>query len=176
MKTYTTTKQGKIWPSPEMKEKAHIKDEKIYQEAEQDPVKFWEKLASEGIQWQKKWTKAYEEKIPYFKWFINGKLNVSVNCLDRHLKEKADKPALIWVPEPEKEKTIILTYKQLYEKVNQTANLLKKLGAKKGDVISIYLPMIPEVIISMLACARIGAIHSAHRRPQKASGVQAGYR
>ena len=161
MTKYVIKKKGKMfWPSKEMKEIAWLKDSRIYKEAEKNPVKFWAKLAEQGISWDKKWKKDYEEKIPFFKWFLGGKLNVSVNCLDRHLDERGNKPALIFVPEPVGEKTQNITYKELYEKVNKTANLLKKLGIKKGDVVAIYLPLIPEAIISMLACARIGAIHS----------------
>jgi len=146
-------------PSKEMKKIAWIKDKKIYKEAEKNPIKFWGKLAREGLKWEKPWKKTYEEKPPYFYWFKGGKLNFCVNVLDRHL-DNPNKTALIWVPEPTNEKTIKLTYKELYDKVNRFANVLKKLGVKKGDVVAIYLPMIPEVLIAMLACTRIGAIHS----------------
>lgn len=155
------TKKGKVYyPSKEMKKIAWIKDEKIYNQANKNPIKFWEKLAKEGIEWESLWKKAYVEKLPYFEWFKGGKLNFSANCLDRWVKEKGNNIALIWVPEPVKEKTIKLTYKELYDKVCRFANVLKKQGVKKGDVVSIYLPMIPEALISMLACTRIGAIHS----------------
>ena len=160
MKNYITKKEGKIWPSEEMKSIANVSDPEIYKQASKDPIAFWEKLAKENLQWESPWTKAYEEKLPYFKWFKGGKLNFSVNCLDRHLENKSDKTALIWIPEPTNQKPITLTYKQLHEKVCKFSNLLKKQGAKKGDVISIYLPMIPEALIAMLACTRIGAIHS----------------
>ncbi len=154
-------KKGNIFlPSDEMKKIAWVSDEKIYEEADKNPVKFWEKLAEEGISWEEKWKKAYVEKLPYFEWFKGGKLNFCYNCLDRHLKDKSDKVALIWVPEPAGEKTIKLTYKQIYEKVCRFANVLKKSGVKKGDAVTIYLPMIPEALIAMLACIRLGAIHS----------------
>ncbi|MFH1377054.1 MAG: acetate--CoA ligase [Candidatus Woesearchaeota archaeon] len=154
-------KKGKIfWPGKEIKERAWVNNKNIYKIADKNPVKFWENLAKEGITWNKEWKKTYEEKPPYFKWFVGGKLNVSVNCLDRHLKNRKDNTALVFVPEPTKEKTVKYTYQELYDKVNKLANLLKKLKVKKGDVVAIYLPLIPEVIISMLACARIGAIHS----------------
>tara|TARA_Y100000310_G_scaffold112803_1_gene111343 strand:+ start:1466 stop:3418 length:1953 start_codon:yes stop_codon:yes gene_type:complete len=161
-KKYIVKKRGKFWPSREMKKIAWVSDKKLYKKAAKNPVKFWEYLAENGLHWEKKWTTAYEEKLPYFKWFKDGKINFSINCLDRHIKDKgnANKIALIWVPEPIKEKPIRLTYKELYEKVNQFANVLKKLGAKKGNVISIYLPLLPEALIAMLACTRIGAIHS----------------
>ena len=162
MTKYTTIKRKKIIPSKEMKKIAWVKDKKIYKIAKKNPIKFWEYLAQNGIHWEKPWKTAYQEKLPYFKWFIGGKLNFSVNCLDRHLKDKttAEKTALIWIPEPTKEKPVKLTYQQLSEKVNRFANVLKKHKVKKGDVVSIYLPMIPEALISMLACTRIGAIHS----------------
>ncbi len=155
------TKKGKVYyPSKEMKKIAWVKDEKIYNQANKNPVKFWEKLAKEGIDWKGNWKKAYVEKLPYFEWFKGGKLNFSANCLDRWIKDKGNQVALIWVPEPVKEKTIKLTYKELHDKVCRFANVLKKQGVKKGDIVSIYLPMIPEALISMLACTRIGAIHS----------------
>jgi len=159
-KRYVIKKDGVFWPSEEMKKIAWVKSKKIYQDAEKNPIKFWEKLAYEGISWNKKWKKAYEEKLPYFKWFIEGKLNFCYNCLDRHLDEKSNKTALIWIPEPLGEKKIKLSYKELFEKVNKFSNVLKKHGIKKGDVVAIYLPLIPEIFISMLACTRIGAIHS----------------
>ncbi len=160
MTKYIIKKGKAYWPSKEMKKIAWVKSASVYKEAEKNPIKFWEKLAEDGIDWIKKWNKAYEEKLPYFKWFKGGKLNFCVNCLDRHLKEKGDKVALIWVPEPIKERPIKLTYKQLHDGVCRFANVLKKLNVKKGDIVSIYLPMIPEALISMLACTRIGAIHS----------------
>jgi len=160
MKSYITKKGNAYWPNKEMKKIAWIKDEKIYKQAEKNPIKFWEQAAEKGITWKSKWKKTYEEKLPYFEWFKAGKLNFSANCLDRHLKNNANKTALIWVPEPVKEKTIKLTYKELHDKVCRFANVLKKQGVKKGDVVSIYLPMIPEALVSMLACTRIGAVHS----------------
>src|SRR3989344_3159180 len=160
MASYVVKKGSMYLPSKEMKKISWVSDEKIYSDAEKDPVKFWENLAQEGISWEKKWEKAYEEKLPYFWWFKGGKLNFCYNCLDRNLKENGDKTALIWVPEPVNEKTIKLTYNELYDKVCRFANVLKKNGIKRGDVVAIYLPMIPEAFISMLACTRIGAIHS----------------
>jgi acetyl-CoA synthetase len=153
-------KKGDLYyPTEEFKKKALIKDPSIYKEAEKDPIKFWEKLAGE-LKWSKKWDKAFEHKPPYFQWFLNGKINITENCLDRNLKEKGSKIALIWEAEPTEEKVRTFTYQELFEEVNKFANVLKKLGVKKGDRVGIYLPMIPEVIISMLACARIGAVHT----------------
>ena len=106
-KNYITKKGNKFLPSEEMKKIAWVKDKAIYKQAEKNPINFWEKLAEQGLQWEKKWKKgrAYEEKIPYFKWFSGGKLNFCVNCLDRHIKQgKGNQTALIFVPEPIKEK------------------------------------------------------------------------
>lgn len=153
-------KKGNLYyPNEEFKKEAIIKDPEIYQEAAENPTKFWENLAEE-LTWQKKWQKAFEHKPPYFKWFAGGKLNITENCLDKNLKEKGDKAALIWEPEPPEEKSRVLTYQDLYKEVNKFANTLKKMGVKKGERVGIYLPMIPEVIISMLACARVGAVHA----------------
>ena len=160
MVKYITKKGDKYWPSDEMKKIAWVKDNTVYKEGEKNPVKFWERLALEGINWDKKWDNAYKEKMPYFWWFKGGKLNFSYNCLDRWLKKKADKTALIWIPEPVNEKPVRLSYKELFYKVKKFSNVLKKYGVGKGDVVSIYIPMIPEALIAMLACTRIGAIHS----------------
>jgi len=160
MVRYVIKKGKEYWPSKEMKKIAWVKDENIYAEAEKNPVKFWENLAKEGIHWEKPWKKPYEEKLPYFYWFKGGKLNFCYNCLDRWLESRGDKTALIWVPELINEKSVMITYKELYEKVNRFANVLKKYGVKKGDNVAIYLPMIPEVAVAMLACTRIGATHS----------------
>ncbi|MDP2973505.1 MAG: acetate--CoA ligase [Candidatus Diapherotrites archaeon] len=149
-----------FWPSEQLKKIANVKGEAIYKEAAKAPVKFWEKKAKEGLHWFKPWKKAYEENLPYFKWFIGGTLNVSYNCLDRHLPAKKDKVAIIWKPEPVEEKSRVITYSQLKEEVCRFANALRSLSVQKGDRVTIYLPMIPEVQIAMLACARIGAVHS----------------
>lgn len=153
-------KKGDLYlPTKEFKKGAWVKDKKIYQEAGKNLVKFWEKLAKE-LFWSKKWKRVFEHRPPYFKWFLEGKLNITENCFDRNLEKRKDKIALIWEPEPIKEKPRTLTYQDLFREVNRFANALLKLGVKKGDRVGIYLPMIPEVIISMLACARIGAVHT----------------
>ena len=150
-------KKGELyWPSEEFKSKAWIKNNSIYKEAAKDPVKFWEKLAEELI-WFKKWDKGFEFKPRNFKWFVNGQINITHNIFE---KNQGDKTALIWEPEPVEEKTVKLTYKELLKAVNRLANALKKLGVKKGDRVGIYLPMLPETMIAMLACARIGAVHA----------------
>jgi acetyl-CoA synthetase len=135
--------------------------EKLYKESVEDPEKFWGEQA-ERIHWFKKWDKVLEEDFSNAKhaWFIGGKLNASYNCLDRHLDgPRADQPALIWEgDDPKVSQT--LTYRELHREVCRFANVLKKHGIKKGDRVTIYMPMILELAISMLACARIGAIHS----------------
>lgn len=149
------------WPSEELKRRAWVNDPSIYEEADKDPVAFWEARAREGLEWFKTWDKAYEENLPYFKWFIGGKINASYNAVDRHVKAgKGNKPAIIWVPEPPEEPDRVITYQQLKDEVSRFANVLKKLGVKKGDRVSIYLPLIPEVHIAIMACNRIGAVHS----------------
>jgi len=168
-------KKGDLYyPTKEFQKKTWLKDEKIYQEAGKNPIKFWEKLARElfwftrqsfskkNLGGLKKWKKTFEHKPPYFKWFLGGKINITSNIFKTKtgcwLKLK-NKIALIWEPEPPEEKLKKYTYDELLSQVNKFANALKKLGVKKGDRVGIYLPMIPEVIIAMLACARIGAVH-----------------
>jgi len=149
------------WPSEELKRRAWVSDPSIYVEAEADPIAFWEARAREGIDWYREWDEPYREEPPFFKWFIGGKLNACHNAVDRHVRAgRGDKVAIVWVPEPPEEPARVLTYKQLYDEVNRFANVLKKLGVLKGDRVGIYLPLIPEVQIAMLACARIGAVHS----------------
>ena len=154
-------KKGDLYfPSEEFKKKAWVKDKKIYQEASKDPVKFWEKLAKE-LFWFEKWKKAFLHKPPYFQWFLGGKINITSNIFEKNSlgwEKIKDKTALIWEPEPINEEPRKLTYEELFQEVNKLANALLKLGVKKGDRVGIYLPMIPEVIISILACARIGAV------------------
>lgn len=152
-------KKGNLYyPSKELKKTAWVNKKSIYKEANKDPIKFWERLARE-IHWFKKPKKTFEHNPPYFKWFLGGKLNITQNALDKNLAENKNKVALIWEPELIEERQRVLTYYDLYRQVNKFANALKKMGVKKGDKVGIYLPMIPEVVISMLACARIGAIH-----------------
>jgi len=154
-------KKNVFWPSEEMKKRAWVSDEKIYEEAARDPVAWWAKLAREGITWFKEWTETYVWDPPFYKWFVGGKLNICYNAVDRHIKTwRRNKAAIIWEPEPTNEAHKVLTYYDLYREVNKFANVLKGLGVRKGDRVGIYLPMIPEVIIAMLACARIGAVHS----------------
>jgi acetyl-CoA synthetase len=155
-------KDNLYYPTKEFQKKALISDSKIYQKALKDPIKFWEKLAKE-LFWFKKWQKAFEHYPPYFKWFLGGKINITTNIFEKNKlgwRKIKNKTAIIWEPEPTEEKPRFLTYEDLFKQVCRFANALKRLGVKKGDTVCIYLPMIPEAIISMLACARIGAIHS----------------
>jgi acetyl-CoA synthetase len=156
-------KKGNLYfPSQEFQKKAWKSDRKIYKEAGKNPIKFWEDLAKQ-LFWNKLWKKAFVHKPPFFQWFVNGKINITSNIFEHNSlgwEKIKNKPAIIWEPEPVLEKQRILTYGELFREVNKFANALKKLGVKKGDRVGIYLPMIPEAIISMLACARIGAVHS----------------
>ncbi len=135
--------------------------QKAYQRSIDNPEGFWDEVAGDFV-WRKKWDKMLEWNFsePKIKWFINGKLNITENCLDRHLQTRSNQTAIIWEPNDPKEKEIKLTYKELHGRVCQYANVLKNNGAKKGDRICIYMPMVPELAIAVLACARIGAIHS----------------
>ena len=132
-----------------------------YDKSIQDPEGFWAEKAEKFV-WRKKWDSVLEWNFeePSVKWFINGKLNITENCLDRHLQTQPDKTAIIWEPNDPKEESVYLTYKELHERVCRFANVLKNNGIEKGDRICIYLPMVPELAIAVLACARIGAIHS----------------
>jgi acetyl-CoA synthetase len=151
-------KNNLYFPTQEFKKKALVNNDSIYKEAQKNPVLFWEKLAQE-IYWRKKWKKAFVHKPPFFEWFSGGQLNITETCLDRNLEERRNKVALIWEPENPQETAKHYTYYELFREVNRVSNGLKKIGVKKGDRVAIYLPMIPEAVISMLACARIGAVH-----------------
>ncbi len=133
----------------------------VYQHSVDHPEEFWAGIADNFL-WKKKWDKVLEWnfKEPNVKWFLGATLNITENCLDRHLDTLGDKTAIIWEPNDPKEDHRILTYRQLHAKVCQFANVLKNNGAKKGDRICIYMPMVPELAIAVLACARIGAVHS----------------
>ncbi len=157
----------KVYKVPDsFREKAYIKsmDEyrEMYKRSLEDPEGFWAEMADEHVTWFKKWDKVmdWEFDTPTIKWFLGAKLNVSYNCLDRHLgTERENKVAILWEGnEPSEVKKY--TYKELHAEVSRFANVLKDLGVKKGDRVAIYLPMIPELAVSLLACARIGAIHS----------------
>jgi acetyl-CoA synthetase len=157
----SVTKKGDVYfPTKAMKNSSWINSPLIYKHAHKDSINFWAQHALQGITWHKPFTKAYKEKNPFFKWFLNGKLNFCYNALDRHVNTKPNKIALTWIPEKLTIKTKNYTYSQLHKEVSKFANVLKSLKVKKSDVVCIYLPLIPEVAIAMLACTRIGAIHS----------------
>ena len=155
----------KVYAVPEsFKNNAHINHDKyleMYRRSLESPDEFWAEQAGEFLTWSKKWDKVLDcdFKKVHIKWFLNGKLNVSYNCLDRHLESRGDQTAVIWEgDEPDVDRKI--SYRELHRQVCQFANVLKAQGVNKGDRVSIYLPMIPQTVVAMLACARIGAIHS----------------
>ncbi|MBD2373236.1 acetate--CoA ligase [Leptolyngbya sp. FACHB-238] len=151
-------------PTAEFSAQARIKSleeyKSLYDRAKADPLKFWSELAEQELHWFQKWDTVLDwSNPPFAKWFVNGKINLSYNCLDRHLdSDRRNKPAIVWEGEPGDSKT--LTYAELHQEVCKFANVLKSLGVKKGDGVGIYMPMVPEAAIAMLACARIGAPHS----------------
>ncbi|MEZ4875004.1 MAG: acetate--CoA ligase [Flavobacteriaceae bacterium] len=134
----------------------------IYRKSVRDPETFWEEVAEEHFVWRKRWDNVlhWDFSKPDIKWFEGAQLNITENCIDRHLPTRGNKTAIIFEPNNPEEKAQHITYRELYERVNQMANVLKEKGVQKGDRVCIYLPMIPELAISVLACARIGAIHS----------------
>jgi len=134
----------------------------VYRKSVRNPESFWEEVAEEHFIWRKRWDKvlSWDFSKPEIKWFEGAKLNITENCIDRHLRIRGEKTAILFEPNDPNEAAEHITYQQLYERVNKFANVLKEQGIKKGDRVCIYLPMIPELAISLLACARIGAIHS----------------
>jgi len=134
----------------------------VYRKSVRDPESFWEEIAEEHFVWRKKWDKVldWDFSKPEIKWFEGAKLNITENCIDRHLTTRGEKTAILFEPNDPNEEAEHITYRQLHERVSKMANVLKNHGVKKGDRVCIYLPMIPELAISLLACARIGAIHS----------------
>ena len=145
-------------PSADWRANAIANDPSVYERAAADPEAFWATFAAE-LEWSRPWTQVLDWQPPQAKWFVGGQLNASVNCLDRHVRtSRRNTAALIWEGEPGDRRT--LTYWDLYRQVCQCANVLKSLGVTKGDRVAIYLPLIPELAIAMLACARIGAVHS----------------
>ncbi len=151
-------KKGELYyPTEEFREKANINREDIYKEAQEDPAAFWEKNAKELV-WRIGWEKAFRHDPPYFRWFEGGRLNITESFLDPCREE--EKTALIFCPDSPEEEERKISYKELYKEVSRAANALRSLGIKKGDPVGIYMPMIPEAVIAMLACARIGAMHT----------------
>lgn len=148
-------------PPESIRERAWVKDESIYEKAEKDWLGFWDEIAKTEIEWFEPYKKVLDDSnAPFYKWFVGGKINITHNCLDRHVKTwRKNKAAIIWQGEPENERRV-LTYYELYRRVCRFANALKNLGVRKGDRVTIYMGMVPELVVAMLACARIGAIHS----------------
>src|ERR1043165_3589014 len=142
-------------PSADFRRNANANDAKVYDVADREA--YWASWA-EQLDWKKKWDAVLEWKAPYAKWFVGGTLNASYNCLDRHLATRGDKLAVIWEGEPGEVKKF--TYRELHAEVCRAANGLRRLGVKLGDRVAIYMPLVPEAIVAMLACARIGAVHS----------------
>jgi len=134
----------------------------VYRKSVRNPESYWEEIAEEHFMWHKRWDNvlSYDFDKPEFKWFEGAQLNITENCIDRHLRTRGDKTAILFEPNDPKEKAQHITYNELHKRVAKMANVLKAKGIKKGDRVCIYLPMIPELAISLLACARIGAIHS----------------
>ena len=148
----------KFEPSEEFRHRAVVRDAEIREKANLDPVGFWGNAAL-GLSWFRKWDKVLEWNAPHAKWFVGGKINASYNCCDRHIRAgQRNKAAIIWEGEPGDSR--VMTYWDLYRDVNRFANALKSIGVVKGDRVAIYMPMIPETVVAMLGCARIGAIHS----------------
>jgi len=145
-------------PSPAFAQNAHVQTTDLHQKGFEDPVRYWEEQA-EGIDWVRRWDEVMRWDPPHVQWFLGGQLNLAANCLDRHLDgPRANKAAIIW--EAETGETRTLTYRQLHREVCQASNVLKDLGVGRGDRVAIYMPMVVEAAVVMLACARIGAIHS----------------
>ena len=158
----TLDEQRKFECPQDFAQNAHLKNlaeyEALYKESIEAPDKFWARAAEE-LHWFKKWDKVLEWKSPWAKWFVGGQINLSYNCLDRHVQTwRKNKSAIIWEGEPGEIRT--LTYQQLHREVQKFANVLKSLGVKKGDRVALYMGMAPELAIAMLACARIGAPHT----------------
>ncbi|HIK28384.1 MAG: acetate--CoA ligase [Oscillatoriaceae bacterium SKW80] len=156
--------ENRLFHPPEaFSQKAHIKSleeyKQLYNRAKAEPQEFWAELAEKELHWFQKWDRVLDWQPPFAKWFVGGKINISYNCLDRHLTTwRKNKAALIWEGEPGDSRT--LTYAQLHREVCLMANVLKQLGIQKGERVGIYMPMIPEAALAMLACARIGAPHT----------------
>ncbi len=152
--------EARVFASPEgFADNAHVNDDTVFAQAAADPEAFWASIADE-LHWFKKWDQVLDESDPpFYKWFVGGKLNITYNCLDRHLTSwRRNKAAIVWEGEPGDQ--VVLTYYDLWREVNKFANALKGLGVKRGDRVTLYMGMVPELAIAMLACARIGAPHS----------------
>jgi acetyl-CoA synthetase len=150
-------------PPPEFAARAHVKSleelEALRREASDAPEAFWARMAESELHWFRKWDTVLKWEAPHAEWFVGGKINASYNCLDRHLSTwRRNKAAIVWEGEPGEQRT--LTYGQLHREVSRFANVLKRAGVEKGDRVALYMPLVPELAVAMLACARIGATHS----------------
>jgi acetyl-CoA synthetase len=159
----SVSREGRRFPPPTAAVSRSLLDaatyDKLYRRSVDDPEGFWADMAKTELSWSKPWTKVLDwSKAPFARWFDGGELNVSVNCLDRHLEKRGDKVALLWEGEPGE--VVKLTYRQLHAEVSKFANVLKGLGVVAGDRVAIYMPMIPEAAVAMLACTRVGATHT----------------
>src|ERR1043165_2630380 len=156
--------EERVFPPPaEFAERARVKSmdelEALRAEARDAPEAFWGRMADSELHWFRKWETVLKWEPPHAEWFVGGKINISDNCLDRHLQTwRRNKAAIIWEGEPGDQRT--LTYQQLHTEVCRFANVLKRAGIERGDRVALYMPLIPELAISMLACARLGATHS----------------
>lgn len=152
------TEKERYEPSAAFREHALLRDDSLYREAAKDPDAFWAQMARE-LEWIVPWNEVLEWKPPFAKWFVGGKVNIAANCVDRHVRgARRNKAAIVWEGEPGERR--VLTYHDLWREVGRFANVLKGRGVKRGDRVTIYMPMVPELAIAMLACARIGAVHS----------------
>ncbi len=148
----------KLFPSKEFVERANVRDAGVYERAERDPLGFWAE-AAERVHWFREWKEVLDtSRAPFYRWFTGGEINISYNCLDRHLKERGSKPALVW--EGEDGTLRSLSYSELHREVCVTSSMLRELGVERGDRVVLYMGMVPELPVAMLACARIGAVHS----------------
>jgi acetyl-CoA synthetase len=155
-------REARVFPPPaEFSAQAHIRSledyRRLYDEAAADPEAFWARIAGE-LDWMRPWSRVLDWQPPFAKWFVDGKLNLSVNCVDRHLASRGDHPAIVFEGEPGDSR--VLTFRELHREVCRFANVLEGLGVRAGDRVAVYMPMIPEAAIAMLACARVGATHS----------------
>ena len=152
-------REDRSFPPPHsFRDRARVRDEQIYVDAARDPEGFWAELAGE-LEWSRPWDTVLDWQPPHAKWFVGGQLNVAVNCLDRHVRgPRRNKAAIIWEGEPGDRRT--LTYFELFREVSAFANVLRSFGIRKGDRVAIYMPLVPELAVAMLACARIGAVHN----------------
>src|SRR5256885_938261 len=148
-------------PSEQFKAQANMRDPRIFEQFGLDRFPDCFKTYADMLTWFEPYHTVLDTSdAPFWKWFAGGKINASYNCVDRHLAKYGNKPAFIFVPEPEAERDVVIKYRELYDRVNEVAALLRGLGLKAGDRVTFHLPMVPELPITMLACARLGVIHS----------------